>query len=276
MNATKRIVCLFGFAIGTGVLAGSAMAFDLGGLIKEVQKAAQQQEPQGQPVQQQPQKPQGQPVQQRPESNPPVNANYDLQEKNINEQMNQIFLVLNSAKLKNAYTVCKKNEVERMSNNLKRAIPILRKEMNDAATVEERDKLAASIKEAEALPLTDLAPAACLIKLSTRAQRTLNKEAPDFTDLQDVSNALKNGSFTEKFYSDVSTDLRSDYIVWIKEFVIKPQSQLINFGANSDSTLRTRAEKDDYIQRVEAKFIKEYEVLATRIWTPLKEKLVTP
>lgn len=45
MNAIKRIVCLFGFAIGMCVLAGSAMAFDFGGMMKEVQKAVADPQP---------------------------------------------------------------------------------------------------------------------------------------------------------------------------------------------------------------------------------------
>lgn len=43
MNATKRTVCLF--AIGMCVFAGSSMALDLGGMLKQVEKAVQQMEP---------------------------------------------------------------------------------------------------------------------------------------------------------------------------------------------------------------------------------------
>lgn len=44
MNVFERFVSLV-FAIGMCVIAGQAMAFDLGGMMKEAQKAVQQQEP---------------------------------------------------------------------------------------------------------------------------------------------------------------------------------------------------------------------------------------
>lgn len=42
MNAIRHIVCSFIFSIGMYVFSGSAMAFDLGGVLKQVEKAAQQ------------------------------------------------------------------------------------------------------------------------------------------------------------------------------------------------------------------------------------------
>lgn len=45
MNVIMRFICLFISAISTCVIAGQAMAFDLGGMMKEAQKAVQQQVP---------------------------------------------------------------------------------------------------------------------------------------------------------------------------------------------------------------------------------------
>lgn len=370
MNAIRRIGCSFIFAIGMCVFAGSAMAFDLGGMLKQVEKAAQQlepeqnktaqppanketqgqQEPQGQPVQQQ-QPVQGQSTQQsdqqpsrsrydrnpapgsaadanaqveaqkekarlkreqerdarrkeiaeeqnkrasdeaskgeeerkvwiqNPTSPAPKSVTEDDKQKVLIPAVNKIFSVLNSAELKDAYTVCKNKESVRMNKNIQEVLQSSRDQAKNAATVAERDKFLAQAKELEngSQLIPTFAPASCLQIITTRALSTLNKNNPGIINesgLYRVSKALANKEFTSKFYSDLASELKYNHDEWFKEFVWKESMPLVE--ATGKSLCNDNACRKDYIARTFQQTKAESDNELMTFMGLLRKKLVTP
>ncbi|OFX02431.1 MAG: hypothetical protein A2W62_02135 [Alphaproteobacteria bacterium RIFCSPLOWO2_02_42_7] len=259
-NTIRRYIVPNMFAIGMCVFAGSAGAFDLGGMLKQVEKTVQQQQQQsGQPPVQQ--EPHGQPVQQQPIQQtvqqpqqsqinsteaPQVSAAQTQKEQEIEAWINNpngafprnltpkdkdnlvdrlynmTFAALNSPELKKFYTDCKNKEFNRISKN----IQSIREKAKNASTFAERDNALKSANETEKY-IGRLAPASCFVRIHKRALSALGlgsnvlEGTMTLGDLGIVANALDKKKFTSKFYSDIASELPYDHDEWMNLYVLK-------------------------------------------------------
>lgn len=188
--------------------------------------------------------------------------------------INKIFSVLNSAELKDAYTVCKNKESVRINTNIDNSVKQNKDQAKNAATVAERDKFEAQAKSFEKVKanVSMFAPASCLVRFTIKAQQNLNLKSGGY---QTVAKALENKEFTSKFYSDVASELRYDHNEWYKEYVWKALKPGVD---ESSKSLYPRDEdgRKDWVERYSAKVLNDSYNLVGVIAEFLEQKLVTP